>query len=71
MSRSDARALVTPEVTGMTVEDLRVSAEQLHAVLEAIDSGTLEVSGRQRAYIAGAVRVLELAPAAVEHWPAV
>ena len=46
------------DTDGMTAEDLRASADHLRAVLDAIDSGTFEASGRQRAFIAGALQTL-------------
>ena len=49
-----------PDVDGMTVGDLRASTQQLRSVLEAIDSGILEASGRERTFIAGALRAVEL-----------
>lgn len=52
---------MTPEMDAMSMEDLRTSADHLRAVLEAIDSGALQASGRQRAFIAGALLTLELA----------
>lgn len=48
-----------PEMDEMTAADLRASADQLRTVLEAIDSGTVEASGRQRAFIAGALHMLD------------
>ena len=47
------------DTDGMTAEDLRASADHLRDVLEAIDSGTLAASGRQRAFIAGALFTVE------------
>ena len=49
------------DMDGMTAADLRASAEHLRDVLEAIDSDALQASGRQRAFIAGALLTLELA----------
>lgn len=59
------------DTDGMTAEDLRASAEQLRAVLEAIDSGELEATGRERAFIAGALVTLVVLPGASQQRPAV
>ena len=56
---SSARSAMV-DMDGLSVSDLRASADHLRAVLDAIDSGTLEASGRQRAFIAGALLALEL-----------
>lgn len=48
------------EMYGMTAADLRASANHLRAVLDAIDSGELEASGRERAFVAGALRAVDL-----------
>ena len=56
----NARTAMT-DMDGMTAADLRASAEQLRGVLAAIDSGTLDATGRERAFIAGGLGALELA----------
>ena len=50
---------MTPEISRTTVQQLLASADQLRGVLEAIDSGALEASGRQRSFLAGALNVTE------------
>ncbi|MBB1515003.1 hypothetical protein H5398_03285 [Tessaracoccus sp. MC1679] len=49
-----------PEPEGMTAEDLRACADHLRDVLRLLDDGEVEVSSRERAYIAGALRAVEL-----------
>lgn len=44
----------------MTVEDLRASAGQLRDVLRVLDEGRVQASGRERAFIVGALRAVEL-----------
>lgn len=44
----------------MTPEDLRTRADQLRAVLDAIDEEALDATSRQRAFIAGALRAVKL-----------
>lgn len=48
------------EMAGMTTEDLRSRADQLREVLRGLDDGQVQVSGRERAFIAGALRAVEL-----------
>lgn len=47
------------DIDEVTAADLRASADHLRAVLEAIDCGDLIASGRQRAFIAGALHAVE------------
>lgn len=49
-----------PELEGMTAEDLRARAGHLRDVLRVLDDCEVEVSSRERAYIAGALRAVEL-----------
>lgn len=44
----------------MTTEDLRTSAIQLRELLGVLDDGEVEGSSRERAFIAGALRAIEL-----------
>jgi hypothetical protein len=44
---------------GLDVEGLEKRVRALGAVINAIDSGTLEATSQQRAYLAGATRALE------------
>ena len=56
---SSAKAEMT-DIDALTASDLRTSADHLRSVLEAIDSGTLEATGRERAFIAGALCTVEV-----------
>lgn len=49
-----------PELEGMTAEDLRVRTDQLREVLRVLDDGEFHASGRERAYVAGALHAVEL-----------
>ena len=51
---------MTVEFNRIYVEHLLGSAHQLRGLLEAIDSGALEASPRQRAFIAGAQQAMNL-----------
>lgn len=60
MSRAGRRVVDMPEPEGITAEDLRARADHLREVLRALDDGELQASGRERAFIAGALRATEL-----------
>ena len=48
------------QTSGLTESELRARAVQLHEVLRALDDGELGGSIRERAFIAGALRAVEL-----------
>ena len=59
-TRSDARDDMDFQTSGLTEAELRARADQLREVLGALEEGDLEASARERAFIAGALRAVEL-----------
>ena len=60
---------MTAELSRLTAQHLLGSADHLRVLLEAIDSGALEASGRQRAFIAGAQQTMNLVLGSANHRP--
>jgi len=58
-----------PDISGMTQADLRARAAQLRSVMSALVGGELQASSRERAFIAGALRTVELMQADLEAVP--